>query len=109
MTGAKKKMFEPVVIPKTPEGLNMKEESQDKMLARVRKAQSDISDDKIIKEKKVKADKQHQLINKDIGIKSKKPVEKPKLKIQRRSFTQRVHLMVSIRDLVSRRCYESIS
>ena len=51
---AKKKMFEPVVIPKTPEGLNMKEESQDKMLARVRKkiSKSDISDDKIIKAKK---------------------------------------------------------
>ena len=46
-------MFEPVVIPKTPEGLNMKEESQDKMLARVRKAQSEISDDKMgIKAKK---------------------------------------------------------
>ena len=83
---AKKKMFEPIMIPKTPEGLNMKEESQESMLARVRKAQSDISGDEIIKAKKGEADKQHQLINKDIGIKSKKPVEKPKLKNPEKEF-----------------------
>ena len=65
---AKKKMFEPVVIPKTPEGLNMKEESQDKMLARVRKAQNKIE-------------------NKEMGIKSSKPITKPTLKKPENKFT----------------------
>ena len=65
---AKKKMFEPVVIPKTPEGLNMKEESQDKMLARVRKAQNKIE-------------------NKEMGIKSSKPISKPTLKKPENKFT----------------------
>ena len=65
----------------------MGEESDAEMLARVRKAQSDISDDKIIKAKKGEVDKQHQLINKDIGIKSKKPVEKPKLKNPENKFS----------------------
>ena len=65
---AKKKMFEPVVIPKTPEGLNMKEESQDKMLARVRKAQNKIE-------------------NKEMGIKSSKPIAKPTLKKPENKFT----------------------
>ena len=83
---AKKKMMEPIMIPKTPEGLNMKEESQESMLARVRNTQTAMSDDTVIKAKKGEAAKQHQLINKDIGIKSKTPVEKPKLKNPEKEF-----------------------
>ena len=83
---AKKKMMEPIMIPKTPEGLNMKEESQESMLARVRETQTAMSGDQIIRAKKGEATKQHQLINKDIGIKSKTPVEKPKLKNPEKEF-----------------------
>ena len=83
---AKKKMMEPIMIPKTPEGLNMKEESQESMLARVRNTQTAMSGNQIIRAKKGEATKQHQLINKDIGIKSKTPVEKPKLKNPEKEF-----------------------
>jgi len=83
---AKKKMMEPIMIPKTPEGLNMKEESQESMLARVRETQTAMSGNTVIKAKKGEAAKQHQLINKDIGIKSKTPVEKPKLKNPEKEF-----------------------
>ena len=55
MTGAKKKMMEPIMIPKTPEGLNMKEESQESMLARVRETQTAMSGDQIIRAKKGEA------------------------------------------------------
>jgi len=83
---AKKKMFEPVMIPKTPKDLSMKEESQSSMLARVRETQTAMSGNTVIKAKKGEAAKQHQLINKDIGIKSKTPVEKPKLKNPEKEF-----------------------